>query len=222
MKFNINKFTAGQLAKNPVDGGYENIEFIGYMCKTTFETDGVQETKYFTVNADGRCTGSYAEPHMKPLFEIVDQPKNPFARVSSMKAEEYHIVKVNRFFRRFNQKLNQIESYGGLACIIEMDYYTMLMTVYPAFCSDEENFSKHIGLVYADASKSLNQGIVFKFNKDASIYENLRRAVLQDGYSFTVGMSTKGHIQEMFNRNFNRLFNSIPGKPITEIRAGKQ
>ncbi len=218
MKFDVNKFTAGGLAKVEHEGGYENIEFIGYMCKTTFEDEGVQETKYFTVNADGKSTGMYGESYLTPFFNIVNQP--PVTLGSLMKSENPNIVTVNRFFRRFNQKLNQIESHGGLACIIEMNYRTSIMTVYPAFCSDEENFSKEFGLRYAnDASKNCDYGIVFKFKPEDSIYENLRRAILVEGYGITPGLDYLPHMQEMFYRNFKRLFNDIPGEPITAIRA---
>ena len=216
MKFDVNKFTSGGLAKVNIDGGYENIEFVGYMCKTTFEDEGVQETKYFTVNADGQCTGSYRKPWMRPMFSISNQ--EPTDRVYRV-IDKPHVVTVNRFFRRYNWELDQVESHGGLACIVELNYLNKIMTVYPAFCSDEDNFNKELGLMIARNGKQDDFGIQFYFNPDKTIYENLNQAVLSGGYLFTFGMSGRTHLQKMFIRNFSRLFS--PTETCTKVIAGK-
>ena len=115
------------------------------------------------------------------------------------------VVTVVRYFRRWNKVLRQIESYGGITAICELNYRDFTMKVYPSFCSDTENFSKEIGLDVAKIAKLSDFGIKFNFDKNLPIQVNLTQAITENGYSFLTEDETS---QKVLKRHFENATQS--------------
>jgi len=83
------------------------------------------------------------------------------------------VIEVIRYFRRWDYDHNQISSHGGITALCKLDYRTMTMKIFPAFCSVKENFDKAIGRDWAEFNAFHNIGFVMPFDRDMSILDNL-------------------------------------------------
>ena len=89
--------------------------------------------------------------------------------------EKQSVVEVVRYFRRWDVKNDQISSRGGVTCICVLDYDKLILTIYPAICSMEDNFDKEVGFNIASVNRDYNNGITMKFNPNAPIFTNIQR-----------------------------------------------
>jgi ADP-dependent phosphofructokinase/glucokinase len=128
------------------------------------------------------------------------------ARVVEEVKQKPDVVEIVRYFRRWNNKLDQYESRGGVTAICRLDYKKGLMYVYPSFCSDDENFSKQSGLEVAKHNQKLNIGIVFEFNRDVKIENNIACSIEDNRYSYT---TTDVKQQTMLRHRLNIAVNDI-------------
>lgn len=175
-KFNIKKFIAGESTKVKGSGGYKNVKFEGFMCSALSE-DG---THYFTVDENGVAKKLFKEFELKltrgPQFSLKHKESNDVKRelVNCKKPAEVEIV---RHFRRWDRDLDAWSNAGGLTVICVLNYDTMKMQVFPAFCSNSENFHKGSGLIAARSRQHKNIGIEFDFERDMTIKMNLYTAL---------------------------------------------
>ncbi len=95
------------------------------------------------------------------------------------------IVTVARYFRRYDDMLDATSSAGGLTVICVIDYSVGTLTVYPAFCSINDNFDKTTGMSQATARQLRNEGIVMQYSRVGTLYDTLRNALLSNRYTFT-------------------------------------
>lgn len=218
-KFKIKKMLRGEEAKVDAEGGYKDVKFEGYLCSA--EADGAGRRAYFTIDETGVAYNSYKlnEMGMNKTSTVSFHLKNKKNKVVTMPAEtmlhylENHshenkpnVVSVVRYFRRWNYELAAWSNLGGLTVICELDYLNMLMTVYPAFCSDSENFEKQSGLFVARERKAVNIGIYFPFLRELSIQENLVASLNNKSWKFTASKHNIGSVDQI------RSFDSIAAK----------
>lgn len=197
----------GQNAINNTDGGYNDIKFDGILCKATNDKGVVH---YFIADPSGKALKSLEPNFIYPCGFSIETPKDSElqydpneAKLDNLKAKaKPDTVEVWRYFRKWDTEHNQISSAGGLTCLVRMHYPTKTMRVYPAFCSDDENFCKETGRNVAVNMFTADAGIEFEFDSNLSIYDNLNRAIFTDEYSFT----RRKHIWDNDNRNMARLF----------------
>ena len=201
-KFNAKRFVEGAPTRVCGKGGYKNVLFEGYLGSAENE-DG--KKLYFTVDAFGVGLNSYSERMLgrtsyvnfslrhkkaKQSTYSISSPlpsykefHDAFCNNCKCKSKDSHkpdVVSVVRHFRRWDNLHGVWSTKGGLTAIIDMNYNTMTMNVYPAFCSDNDNFNKDAGLAIALGRQLQNVGIKFKFDRGVSIRDSLTRAILGD------------------------------------------
>lgn len=175
-KFNIKKFITGESTKVKGSGGYKSVKFEGFMCSAISE-DG---THYFTVDENGIAKKLFNESEVArirgPQFTLKHTKSND-VKPKFIDCKQSDEVEIVRHFRRWDNCLHAWSNAGGLTVICVLNYDTMKMQVFPAFCSNEENFDKRAGLYAAQSRKDRNIGIEFDFERNMTIKMNLWKAL---------------------------------------------
>lgn len=117
-------------------------------------------------------------PHETNTSNPIDFPKYDSKKVET--AVKPDIVEIIRFFRIRDYRLPinangqyPIASFGGMTGICMLDYVKNIITVYPAFCREEENFEKKEGIYWASVNQAANLGFFLPFDKTVSIRDNI-------------------------------------------------
>lgn len=84
-----------------------------------------------------------------------------------------NVVEVIRYFREYDSFYGQLSSRGGMTALCELDYKKKIITVYPAFCSDEDNFSRELGTKMAHLHRDQNLGFIVPLKPNTSISGNI-------------------------------------------------
>jgi len=116
-------------------------------------------------------------PHETNTANPVDFPKAVSTNTFKVNPD---IVEIVRYFRNRDYRLPINEdgtyptaSFGGMTGICLLDYVKNTLTVYPAFCRDDDNFSKDEGFYWATVNKDGGLGFFMPFDKNVSIRENI-------------------------------------------------
>lgn len=205
MYFDINKLTNGETCVNACNlspensdvlYGYEDVTFVGYLCSATKDVE-TGEKCYFTVNKTGKALDAYTPNAMGKFrtsavnFSIANKPET--------KTKPRHVT-VIRHFRKFNSH-NEISNFGGVTVLCVLDYETLRMRVYPAFCSDTCNFNKDLAIDIAMMRCQMDDGIECYFDRDNDIRTCLYNAISDRTYTFTTG-----HVGDARNISLYRKF----------------
>ena len=121
-------------------------------------------------------------------------------KVFDVEKKKADVVKVVRYFRRWDFDNDQISSSGGMTAVCKLDYSNMTLTIYPAFCAETDNFSKSIGLAHAYANEANNIGFMFHLHRDYSIHDNIKIGLTHQTF-LTCGTSSKSKslIKHLYN-----------------------
>lgn len=111
---------------------------------------------------------------------------------------------VVRYFRKWDYKNEQIASSGGMTAICLLDYENMTLTIYPAFCSDSDNFNEAEGLKAANRNKERNAGFIFPLSREMTILENINFSI-EEGNVF----ATNSYAQKNLTSHLERWYNSL-------------
>lgn len=76
-----------------------------------------------------------------------------------------NIVEVIRHVRGYDYENLCVSSRGGMTALCLLNYETGLMTVHPAFCSEEDNYNKREGIYWARKAQHNNQGFTVPFDE---------------------------------------------------------
>lgn len=167
----------------------KDIQFEGFVFSGINEK--TNDVAYFLQHPKDSARRLFIE---RPIFVTNEE--------RSVKTQEKpDVVTIVRYFRRYNNHFDQIESSGGVTALCVLDYDRMKMYVYPAFCSDEDNFNKMKGLSVAESSKASQIGIVFDFSRDQKIEHNIYDAIVSGNYTYTTSSMRD---QLMLKRNFEK------------------
>ena len=159
MKFDVNSFMHGALAQNADNlelnqterddfGGYQDIKFEGVLCSATCFSETGERTFFSVDPRTGEALTSYSVSQPNLQFGVTTEFQVKAQVIESKETKvKPDVVNVIRYFRRYNFRLQQIESSGGLTVGVLMDYKQGLMQVFPAFCAPTDNFSKEIVLI---------------------------------------------------------------------------
>jgi len=156
-KFDLEAFMKGAPAKNSARDGIDNVRFEGILCSTY--SKATNSKLYYSIDENG--TGRSYIKDIKAIpanFNLVldtctSEKQKPVSYTAGKKPQ---IVSVIRHIRGVNYDDYAIASKGGATLICDLDYRNKLITVYPAFCSEEDNFDKKMGIYYAERSKLNN------------------------------------------------------------------
>lgn len=203
--FKVKRIINGEYAEVYGCGGYDDVRFEGYLCSATADKK-TGRVEYFTIGRDGHARDSFKLNKMGLAGNsaLSFQLKNKKNKLINVDKASDNIIEVVRYFRCWNFDLDQISNLGGLTVICELNFDTMTMCVYPAFCSDEDNFDKNVGLMIASDRQQLGHGITMPFDHKISIRKNLYRSLLNGRWDY---ISNDQELNEMMNLGFGRCMN---------------
>lgn len=186
-KFDVTKLIEGEFGQVPKDGGYKNVRFEGFLCSASPDPLCDAKKVYFTIDGTGKALHSFERHFMgfdkRSNLSFTVENKNTqhsldtWTLCDDESDSKPDVVEIVRYFRRWDKTLDEVSSFGGVTVVCELNYNTMTMKVYPAFCSDSDNFDKQCGLAIAENRQELGQGIMMKFTRDMSIRDNLCEAL---------------------------------------------
>lgn len=180
-KFNKEEFINGSIARNVCTYGFDDIEFVGLLCSATIDID-TGEKYFFTVDKFGKATGVFENQDMTPAFSICMKDDDNTTNINKAQTNEKladgsaRFLEVIRFYRLWDTGNTQISNYGGMTVICVIDYLTRKINVYPAFCMQEDNFSRVDGLKIAKLNKENNKGFIVDLKHGVSLRETIVRA----------------------------------------------
>jgi len=154
-KFDLEAFMKGTLARNSTDDGIDNVQFEGILCSTY--SKATNSKVYYSIDENGTGRSYIKDITAIPAnFNLVLDKSEKQKTVSYTAGKKPPVVSVIRHIRGYDYINSQIASKGGATLICDLDYDNKLITVYPAFCSEEDNFDKKMGIYYAERSKLNN------------------------------------------------------------------
>ena len=181
--FELGAFILGDVAARHIDEeGYDSIQFEGILCSTQDE-DG--DVIYFTVNKNGKALQSYTQLDYNLQFSIKTKAK---VRDS---VDAPHLVEVIRHIRCSDLNLANAEKFsarGGATFRCVLNYNDNSVTVYPAFCSPEDNYNKRIGILHTIRNQKANMGFVVqlaKLSNDYTLTMNIMDELYLNRFSWT-------------------------------------
>jgi len=113
-------------------------------------TDGqfLNEQQRFNIYDEKQAMSATTGEHLKQKA-----PKKP------------KIVEVIRHIRGYDYENLCVASRGGMTALCLLNYDTGIMTVHPAFCSEEDNYNKREGIFWARKAQQNNQGFTVSFDE---------------------------------------------------------
>ena len=175
----MNKFNATDFLEkynNLLAEEFKDVEFAGLLCVK--EKSNGNGYTYFNIDLAGNAISRFKVKEDCLNFnvfkddKIVEVVQNSQSKILT----KPNVVEVIRYFRIWDFELGQIASSGGMTAICLLDYDAKIMTVYPSFCEDSDNFDKLVGLNLAKQQRILNRGFVLPFIKSRSINLNMVEA----------------------------------------------
>ena len=147
-----------------------------------------------TISGDKEEDG---KPFYNKIVNYIEQLSKDSSKESKPKP-----TTIYRHFRKWDYIHNQIASNGGMTALIKLDYDEKRIYVYPAFCSDKENFCKIVGKRYADIAMLNEQGFSVPLFKSSSIAFCLRHAVASESVVYS-SKKSRERIERRLVAHFN-------------------
>lgn len=184
-------------AFNPAEGGYDNVEFEGILCSadsTDYES-GIACKQYFTVDKDGNALSSYNKKFPSLSFKLVTPHSMRRADACELETPKSHLVEVIRHIRLYNNNVyygwntrGEMNARGGATFRCVLNYNSNIVTVYPAICSDDDNFNKRSGIYQSNINKNNNLGIIIKLHtltNDHTLTTSILEQLKANEYTWT-------------------------------------
>lgn len=111
------------------------------------------------------------------LFRIATDPVAGIGLKPMSQPKKPSVVEVIRYFRGTDFKTGYTHNLGGMSAICQLDYEKNKITVFPAFCREDENFDREVGLKLAKEAKAKKLGFIVPFDKSKTIHENIFEGV---------------------------------------------
>lgn len=156
------------MKKNIEDCFYEGRVY----SKLEIDKNGHEEKEFFLVDDEG--TAFYRIEEFKYMHsDLRFTVSKAVSRLSPSKhievpKKKLNVVEVIRHIRGVDENNFDIAARGGMTVICHLNYTTMIMKVYPAFCSESDNYNKREGIYWARRSQNEDLGFVVKFDELSS------------------------------------------------------
>jgi len=144
-EFDVISFISGKEDTTNADkNGYDTVKYEGLLCSSNDVENG--KKIYFSVDLTGKAIKSmiaspFTTPNRPLRFSIaIKEPKTvpvPTGKKS--------VVEVIRHVR-YRETNFSFSAKGGATFLCILNYITNIVTVYPAFCSEDDNFNKQEGI----------------------------------------------------------------------------
>ena len=196
--FNLQDFIEGKKAHINKTGGLRGIKYEAILCSLTNPISG--EELYYLVDRNGSAINiiTYFSLEKAHFLLSTESPK---------KEEKPDVVTVIRHVRGVNYDTCETASKGGATLICDINYKDNIIKVYPAICSEEDNFNKKIGINYAEKSKA-NQIYICCELKPLTAMNPLLNIIQDAILSGNYFWSKKTHGQYL-DKPLRRIFNGI-------------